>query len=360
METFFVKFNAGSLELSALVTTANQYRVFKVELVTNEKDPIVMNRSLKGDWSVIERGERTLSDKDFQELERAIDDFLCKFYGAKHIMVLTDFSSAAENAAEYAALLSRQLRSTKLVLYHSYESILMPVSTGFAPVGPGFTESAELSHEKMKSLQEMLAQQVLPITKIETRADDRTLVSAVNILVQQLRTGLVVLGMTGKSKLEQVIIGSNALDLAKNCLAPILMVPAGVAFQKIERVVFACDLKEVLKLTPVHAIRTFVNALDASLLILNVDDRRGDFKPEEMEQLKALHELWDDQKPEYHYITHEDVAEGIIEFADKQAAQLVITIPRVYGFLEGFFHQRLTNRLANRLHLPLMLFRAEL
>lgn len=360
METFFVKFNAGSLDLSALVTTANHCRVFKVELVTNERDPIVLSRSFKGDWTVVERGQRTLSDKDFQELEKAIDNFLYKFYSGKHLMVLTDFSVAAENAAAYAALLSRQLLSTKLVLYHSYESILMPVSTGFAPVGPGFTESAEVSHEKMQSLKEMLTQQVLPTTKIESRTDDRTLVPAVNMLVQQLRTGLVVVGMTGKSMLERVIVGSHALDLAKNCLAPLLMVPAAAAFQKIERVVFACDLKEVLKLTPVHAIRTFVNALQASLLILNVDHRGGDFKSEEMEQLKALHELWDDQQPAYHYIAHEDVAEGIIAFADKQAAQLVITIPRVYGFLEGFFHQRVTNRLANRLRLPLMLFRAEL
>lgn len=360
METFFVKFNAGSLDLSALVTTANHCRMFKVELVTEERNPIVLSRSLKGDWVVVEPGERTLSDKDFQELERAIDDFLYKFYSAKHIMVLTDFSVAAENAVSYAALLSRQLRSTKLVLYHSYESILMPVSTGFAPVGPGFTESAEVSHEKMQSLKEMLTQQVLPTTKVESRTDDRTLVPAVNMLVQQLRTGLVVVGMTGKSMLERVIIGSHALDLAENCLAPLLIVPAAAAsFQKIERVVFACDLKEVLKFTPVHAIRTFVNALQASVLILNVDHRGGDFKPEEMEQLKALHELWDDQQPEYHYITHEDVAEGIMEFAEKQAAQLVITIPRVYGFLEGFFHQRVTNRLANRLRLPLMLFRAE-
>ncbi|ALL05986.1 hypothetical protein AQ505_11065 [Pedobacter sp. PACM 27299] len=79
-----------------------------------------------------------------------------------------------------------------------------------------------------------------------------------------------------------------------------------------------------------------------------------------MEQSKDLHELWDDQQPAYHYAAHEDVAEGIIDFANKQAAQLVVTILRVYGFLEGFFHQRLSNRLANLLHLPLMLFRVEL
>lgn len=360
METFFVKFSAGSLDLSALVTTTNHCRMFKVELVTNERDPILLGRSLKGDWTVIERGQRTLSDKNFQQLEQSIDDFLYKFYSAKRIMVPTDFSEAAENAARYAALISRQLASTKLVLYHSYESILMPMTTGFAPVGPGFTESEEGSLEKMTSLKEKLAPELLPETKIEIKTDDRTLVSAVNMLVQQLRIGLVVVGMTGKSRLERVIIGSNSLDLARSCLAPLLIVPAGVTFQKIEKVVFACDLKEVLRLTPVHAIRTFVNALHASLVILNVDHRRGDPAAEEMEQLQALHELWDDQQPSYRYVDHEDVAEGIIAFAKKEGAQLVITIPRVYGFFEGFFHQSVTNRLATSLHLPLMLFRTEL
>lgn len=360
METFFVKFQAGSLELSAIVTTAEHYRRFKVEMVTNERDPIVLERSLKGDWTVVDRGQRSLSDADFQELERAIDEQLYKFYSARHILVPTDFSDSGNNAARYAAGLSKQLRSTKIILYHSYESILMPATTGFAPVGPGFTESAEGSHAKITALKEELEPEILPETKIETRSDDRTLVPAVNMLVQQLRAGMVVVGMTGKNKLERAIIGSNTIDLAKSCLAPLLIVPAGAVFQKIERVVFACDLKEVLAFTPVHAIRTFVNAIGASLLILNIDPRRGEFEIDELKQLSALHELWDDQKPQYHYIDGKDVVEGIIKFADQEAAQLVITIPRIYGFIEGLFHQSVSKELAYHTHLPLMLFRSGL
>lgn len=358
METFFVKFKAGSLDLSAIITTAEHYRRFKVEMVTNEKDPIILDRSSKGGWVIVERGERTLSDADFQELQMAIDHQLYKFFSGKHILVPTDFSESAHNAARYAASLSKQLKSTKLTLYHSYESILMPVSTGFAPVGPGFTESEERSLAKITALKEELEQEVLPDTKVEAKNDDRTLVPAINMLVQQLRAGLVVVGMTGKSKLARAIVGSNTIDLAKNCLAPLLVVPSGATFKKIEKVVFACDLKEVLMFTPVHAIKTFVNALNASLLILNVDPRKGEFEPEEMKQLLALHELWDDQQPEYHYIDHEDVVEGIIEFADRQGAQLVITVPRVYGFMEGLFHQSVSERLAFHTHLPLMLFRS--
>ncbi|WP_316751822.1 universal stress protein [Pedobacter gandavensis] len=357
METFFVEFNAGSLELSGIVTTSNYCRMFRVEMVTNEKDPIILNRSLKGDWMVIERGQRTLADKDFHELERAIDKWLSEFYSAKRMLVLTDFSEAADNAARYAAQLSRQLKTREIVLYHSFESILMPATTGFAPVGPGFTESAAGSLEKITKLKENLAEIVLPDTQISTRNDDRTLVPAVDMLVEQLRTGMVVVGMTGKSKLEQVFIGSHTLDLAKNCPAPLLAVPSGAVFQKIEKVVFACDLKNVLELTPLLAIKTFVNALGASLLILNIEHRTGDFDPDELVQLSALHEVWDDQDPEYHFINHEHVAEGIVAFATEKAAQLVITIPRVYGFFEGFFHQRITNQLASRIHVPLMLFR---
>ncbi|WP_316839392.1 universal stress protein [Pedobacter gandavensis] len=360
METFFVKFKAGSLELGGIVTTAHHSRRFKVEMVTNEPDPIVLDRSVNGIWKLVERGQRKLSDADFEALEAAIEEQLYKFYAAKHILVLTDFSEAADNAATYAALLSRQLKSTKLVLYHSYESILMPSTTGFAPVGPGFTESEAGSLEKITAIKERLVEQVLPETKIEVRNDDRTLVPAVNILVQQLRTGLVVVGMRGKSKLERLIVGSNTLDLAKSCLAPLLVVPPEAVFQKIERVVFACDLKEVYDLTPVHAIKTFVNALQAKLLILNVDRRNGDFEPDELKQLRLLHELWDEQQAEYHYIPDDNVTAAIIDFADKKGAQLLITIPKVYGFLEGFFHQSVTNSLANRTHLPLMMFRDDI
>lgn len=358
MDTFPVKFPVGHLELDGIVTAFDHHQKFKVEMVTNEPKPILLNRSLNGKWMIEERGERIISDEEFNGLQNAIEQQLDELYGVKRMLVLTDFSVPALNAVLYAAALTRQLKTTDFVLYHSDEWILMP-PTAFAPAGRGFTESPKQSLEKISELKNELEKYIDPETRVEVRTDERTLVTAVNMLVEQQHIGLVVAGVTGKSKLERVLIGSNALDLARNCLASLLIVPPVAVFKSIKKVVFACDLKQVSQTTPFYAIKAFVKALDAILVILNVDRSGAHFDPDTINEMTDLHQLWDDQRPEYHYTDHKDTAIGIMEFAEKNEADLVITVPRIYGFFESLFHRSVTEQLAFHTYLPLLLFREE-
>jgi nucleotide-binding universal stress UspA family protein len=243
-------------------------------------------------------------------------------------------------------------------LYHSYDIKWVP-PTAFAPVGPGFIESPEMSLEKIMDLKNNLEDLVAEQTVIEIRTDERTLVSAVNTLSQQQQIGLVVGGVTGKSGLEKIMVGSNTIRLAETCMAPLLIVPPVATFQPIQTVVFACDLKRVSAATPVMAIKAFVNALSARLLILNVDRDQTHFEPRAINERADLHQLWDDEQPEYHYLEHEDTAAGIMEFAAQQRAELVITVPKAYGFFENLFHRSVTEKLAYHTHLPLLLFKED-
>ncbi|MNL47104.1 hypothetical protein D3C87_1698710 [compost metagenome] len=136
--------------------------------------------------------------------------------------------------------------------------------------------------------------------------------------------------------------------------------PSVAAFQPIKTVVFACDLKKVSQSTPVLAIKAFVQALGAKLLILNVDFDGAHFDPETLAEMTDLHQLWDDEGAEYHYIEHEDAAQGIMEFAGQQRAELVITVPKQYGFFENIFHRSMTKKLTYHTHLPLLLFKEDL
>ena len=136
MDTFAVKFRAGSLDLNTIVTDYDHHRKFKVEMVTDEVEPILLGRSVKGEWTVVQRGTRHFSERDFEELENAIEAELNKKYGVKTMLVLTDFSDAALNAARYAAALTYQRRTSKLILYHFYH-IPRVTLHGFCSDRPG-------------------------------------------------------------------------------------------------------------------------------------------------------------------------------------------------------------------------------
>ncbi|NQX41333.1 universal stress protein [Pedobacter steynii] len=343
METFSVKFKAGSLDLAAIVTAFDHHQQFKVEMITREPEPIRLKRSIEGNWTIIQRGSRNLSDIDFESLEQSIDARLVEIYGVKTMLVLLDFSESSLNAADYAAKLTHQLQTTKMILYHSYESLVMPSNT-----------------IEMTALKKELSGLVAGRTEVEVRSDERSLISAVNTLVAQEDIGLVITGTTGKNQLEKVLIGSNTIRLVEESIAPVLIVPPGANFETIKKVVFACDLRQVSNTTPALAIKTFVNTIGAKLLVLNVDHHEESFSPESIGELIDLHELWDKEEPEYHYINHEDIATGIMEFAEQQGADLVITVPKVYGFFESMFHRSLTKKLAYHSRFPLLLFKADI
>lgn len=359
METFSVKFKAGSLDLAAIVTAFDHHQQFKVEMITREPEPIRLKRSVKGQWTVVQRGSRNLSDLDFESLEQAIDARMDEVYGVKTMLILTDFSETSLNAADYAARLTHQLQTTKMILYHSYASLMTPPNLS-GMVSSGFIDSPEGGPEKMVELKNALLNVVAGRTEIEMRSDGRSLVTAVNTLVQQQDIGLVITGTTGENRLEKVLIGSNAIRLVEESIAPVLIVPPAANFKTIKKVVFACDLQQVSKTTPLLAIKTFVHTIKAKLLVLNVAPNGGDLDPGLMEELVDLPGLWDQQKPEYHDTRQEDIASGIMEFATQQEVDLVITVPKVYGFFENIFHRSLTKKLAYHSRLPLLLFREDI
>lgn len=359
METFSVKFRAGSMDLSAIVTEYEHHQKFKVEMVTDEPEPVLLNRSLEGQWTVAQSGQRNFSEQEFQALEWAIEQQLNEIYAVNRMLVLTDFSDEAANAARYAIALAHQLEVKKITLYHSYESVAVP-ATAFAPYTGGFVESPGASLKKITELKDELQERLPENTEMDVRCDERNLMNAVITLSGQEHIGLVVMGISGKSGLERVLIGSNTISLAKDSPAPLLIVPPVASFQPIKTVVFACDLKRVSESTPVPAIKRFVNTLGARLVILNVGRDGARFDPDAIKEMKHLHQLWDDQQPEYHYMDHEDMAKGIMEFAGQQSAELVITVPKQYGFFESIFHRSVTKKLAYHTHLPLLLFKEDL
>ncbi|MFA6085513.1 universal stress protein [Mucilaginibacter sp.] len=274
----------------------------------------------------------------------------------KAILVLTDFSEAAHNAALYAACLTHQLETDQLILYHSYE-FKAPAEVPLP--GPSEMETLhQTSADSLTELKNRLRTFINERTLIDTLNDERPLLMAVTDITTRYQVELIVMGITGKNGLERVLIGSNTMIMAKESIIPVLLVPPEARYDKIRRVAFACDLKSVSASTPAREIRSLVHTLDAKLLVLNVDtEDRANFAPDTINEQMVLHQLWDKEDPEYHYAVHEDIAVGILEFTVEHDIQLVIAVPRQHTFFDRLFHGSLTKKLAFYTLIPLLLMR---
>ncbi len=274
------------------------------------------------------------------------------------IVIFTDFSNAALNATNYAAALAGQLKASRLLICYSEH---IPTTMEMNSQSIRLIQQEHQRYLKqLLTLKDELQTRLSKKIIVETSIDQRPLDEIVNSYNQDQSAGLVVMGIAGKNRMERTFIGSNAIRVAQIAAIPLLIVPEHTLFKKIERIVFACDLKKITKTTPALAIKHMVNTLGARLFILNVDHNEQRFNPDTtIAEMTNLHQLWDDEQPEYHYTDNQDIAKGVMDFADKHQMHLVIAVPKAYGFFENLFHSSLTRKLAYHIHLPLLLFKEE-
>src|SRR6476660_3913573 len=122
------------------------------------------------------------------------------------VFVPVDFSLVSYNAADYAAAMLKDVSDSNLVLFHMYEK----------------DHERELAETQLAQLKDSLAKDS-PV-KIETvlaKGDD--LIDEIERIVHSSHVAFVVMGMTGKSGLELVFMGSNTLKLVDKNICPVLI-----------------------------------------------------------------------------------------------------------------------------------------
>lgn len=273
------------------------------------------------------------------------------------IIVATDFSDPAGNAARYAAKLAAAVGVSRIVLYHSYDVASVGTEIPVAEQDRALVRQGSLIALELVAREMQLVLEQDSAIGIELVTNELPLMPGVEQLAEQWHAGLVVAGATGKSRLQKFLVGSNAISLASSCPVPLLIVPKECTFEPITKIVFACDLKQVTRSTPVSTIGWWLERLHASLLVLNIVAEGSRFNPDTIPEQYNMHELLDGFGPKYHYIEKDDIVGGIAGFAESEGAGLVIAIPKTYGFFEGLFHRRVSGRLVEKAAVPLLLLK---
>lgn len=271
-----------------------------------------------------------------------------------NILVLSDFSDVAFHAACYAAGLTLQLHSKQLILYHAYE-IVVPVPGAASAVKQASASLHADSLEKLKALHGGLQKFLSNATTVHYRAEGLSLDTSINDVAKAENADLIVMGITGRSALEQQLIGSTTIGVAAKSRYPVLIVPGGTAIEPVRQILFACDEKQTTQLTAAADLQKILDAFSAPLMIVNVDHNQAHFGEKTPLDTVVLHELLAPYHPSFHYTDNEDTVAGIMEFAMEHEASMIILIPKNQGFLQGLFHRSVTKKLAYHSSIPLLI-----
>lgn len=259
------------------------------------------------------------------------------------LLVPIDFSENALDAAQYAVRWSTKMESNRVILYHSNSY--------------GNTANDILLKE-LESIKEQLIQK--DKVEIICIVNNDGLTEAVATLEGQYQVSFIIMGITGRNKAGQKLIGSNVFQMSENVDVPVLVVPAKTRFKKIENVALALPIIADLKShTPHNAIQTFVKTLGSNLMIVNVG-RKNDKTPKPVlyAGLKDIFDMFEELIPTFHFLIAQNTTDSIADFARDNHAQLLISIAGKYGFLQGMFKSSVTKKLAYHSAVPLLIYRS--
>lgn len=263
------------------------------------------------------------------------------------LLVLTDFSEAASYAASYACVLARQLNAPGIVLYHSYKSVVTP---GESVVYMGDDESLHhIAVDRLIELSASLSDSVPPGCDIRYKAGTLSL-EEINTIIEEENADLVIMGTTGKGKLEELVAGSNAITVSETSEVPVVLVPSGIEMHPVHELIFACDMKETDTTIPKTMVHNLINDFHAPLTVLHVGNHDG-------EERKQLGSWLDEHHADYQRVSSDDTAKGILDFASQKSNPLIIVIAKVHGFPSGLFHKSITRQLAHQSTVPMLVIK---
>lgn len=283
----------------------------------------------------------------------------------KPILVPTDFSGSAENAARYALHVARYMK-TNIKLCHAFlvpEKFAMAGQAGF----PAYeysslkTETSLLLTGLARKLDEeshAAASKYSFHPGIECMSEVGVLPEMVSELIDEKQNSLVILGMSDINATAKSILGSSSRSLIERGGFPLLLIPAGFVFNEVRKIAFATDLRAE-DIDVLHSLSGFARYFDAEILVVHVNDDRkhhNEYVKKEDAFLNNITAKVNYDKIFFRRINNAHVGEGLDWLTEHGNIDVLVMIHRPLGFLERLIKGSYTKKQADRIHIPLMVF----
>ena len=276
----------------------------------------------------------------------------------RNILVPVDFSLTSKNAAVYALQIAQQLHASKIILYNAYQASL--TTNQLAPNFGDIKEDTLQHHhvDELKKMQEYLSLFSAHNIAIDILCECTLLSKNLDEVCASQQADLVVMGITGGGKIKEKLIGSNALSIARHSKVQVIIVPSEAGFSTIHKIMLLSDFDQVDTTMPTAFLRKILISTNAKLEVVHIDEpgpnQADAFPPNMMGESYALHALLRNFFPKYHFIKNKDFVQAVNDFAQQNAVDLIVIIPKKHNFFERLFVASHTTKLAFHSHIPIL------
>ncbi|SIQ76236.1 Nucleotide-binding universal stress protein, UspA family [Chryseobacterium sp. RU37D] len=279
------------------------------------------------------------------------------------IVVPTDFSKPARNAAFYALRLANVMKSN-IHLCHAFGlPVENPMLGQTAWAVYEYPALQKENSKELKALRKELefkskilwGEEAFPFhPSIYYVCEGRDPIRVINDTADSNKTLLIVMGMKGAGMLTRFLFGSNSIKMIKKTHHPLLLVPQKHKYNGLNKIAFATDLdKKDVKVA--QALLRFAKYFNAELLITYIIQSNNDIiEDAEYEHKKKTFLKNLDGKICYNCIYSENIDYGL-DILKSKDIDLLIMGHHYRGFFESLAGSGHAVRQANEMEIPLLI-----
>ena len=276
----------------------------------------------------------------------------------KKILLPTDFSSNAYNAAKYAISLYEEEECEFYLLNTYTPTIAHSRFMATAAVGKACDDVVKTNSEKgLGMLVEQLENEYQnPKHRFIAISSFNLLVEEIKNIIESVRIDLVVTGTKGASGIDEVFMGSNTVRIIKsikNC--PVLAVPQYFDYQAPAEIAFATDFNRFYTSSELRPLLDMARSFRAAIRIVHVQYQIKALTEVQQFNLNMLRKYLSGVEHYVHTVTElNSVSKTLEVFAEELDIHLLAMLNYQHSYVEKMTREPVVKRLAFHTQIPLL------
>ena len=266
------------------------------------------------------------------------------------ILVPTDFSDVANNALHFALKFAEKAKATVHILHVTH----IPVVDASFPAEVYQTfmseieETTKLNFEKLEKNYLQNSGVKCEIFSVMGYVNDE-----VKDFAEQNNIDLIIMGTTGASGIQEVLVGSNASSVVARSHVPVLVIPPSSTYHELKNIVYSSDFNEP-EFPAVSRLMFIAELFDANISVLHVKNEADKFfNSENNFFVRNKHNISYD-KIKMVKLPEGDVMDKINEFIENEHADLLVMAKHNRSFFDRIFHRSLSKQMTYHTKIPLL------
>lgn len=275
----------------------------------------------------------------------------------KRILLPTDFSKNALNAARYAFdLFADQKCDFYLLNIYQVDGYNLENEMMVPEPGEHAFDSAKRQSEKQfeKLLEIIRLHPENPKHTFHTISSFTHLFEAVTDTIEKKDIDIIIMATKGDTGSREVIFGTNAINLMEEVTTcPVLAVPEGVTFSTPKEIVFPTDYKIPFKRSELKYLMEIGTIHGSFIRVLHIKEK-AELNKKQQENKALLESILEDTDHSFHTLQDVKVQKGINVFIESRDSDMVAFINRQHSFFGGIFSRPLVKELGYHSRIPII------